>query len=104
MRIFDRRASLPAVEERLDHAADDRPGADDGHLHDDVVEALRRVARQRGHLRAALDLKHADGVGLIEHLVDQRIVLRQVGQVDVYFFLLPDERDGLFDGLQHSQA
>src|SRR5438874_8912338 len=32
----------------------------------DVVEALRRVARQRRHLGAALHLEHADGVGLVE--------------------------------------
>ena len=46
MRILDRHFSLPSIEERPDHAADDRSGTDDGHLHDDVVERLRRIARQ----------------------------------------------------------
>ena len=46
---------------------DDRARADDRHLDHEVVEALGLHARQRGHLRAALDLEHADGVGLLQH-------------------------------------
>ena len=46
-------------------------------LDDQIVEALRLHARQRRHLRARLDLEHADGVGGAQHGVDLRIVGRQ---------------------------
>ena len=41
----------------------DRAGPDQRDLHDEVVETARPQARQRRHLRPALDLEHADGVG-----------------------------------------
>ena len=43
-------------------------------LNDQVVEAARLEPRQHGHLRAALDLEHTDGVGALKHLVDRRLV------------------------------
>ena len=68
----------------MHHFADDGAGADDRHLHHDVVEPLRAHARQAGHLRAALHLEHADGVGLLQSFEDRRVVGRQVRQV--HFF------------------
>ena len=65
----------------MHHLPDDRPGPDDRHLHDEVVELLRLQPRQRRHLRARLDLEDADRVGLAEHLVDGR-VLRQMREID----------------------
>ncbi len=62
VRVDDRLAPLPPVEVRVHHLADDRAGADDRHLDDEVVEARRAHARQRRHLRPALDLEDADGV------------------------------------------
>jgi hypothetical protein len=50
----------------MHHLADDGARADDGDLDDEVVEAVGAVAREGGHLRAALDLEHADGVGALE--------------------------------------
>src|ERR1700730_17160639 len=38
-----------------------RSGADDRDLDDEIVEGFRARARQRLHLRPALDLEHADG-------------------------------------------
>ena len=58
----------------MDHVALDRAGADDRDLDDEIVEALRLQARQHRHLRAALDLEDADGVGAAEHAVDGRIL------------------------------
>ena len=43
-------------------AALDRPGPHQRDLHHEVVEALRPRAQQHLHLRARLDLEHADGV------------------------------------------
>ena len=65
-----------AIQIRMHHVADDRPGADDGDLHDQVVEVRRLQPRQRRHLRARLDLEDADGVGLRQHLVDVGVIRR----------------------------
>ena len=62
MRVGDSLASLPPLQIRMDHVADNRPGPDDGNLNDDVVEALGTHSRQARHLRAAFDLKHSDRV------------------------------------------
>src|SRR5205814_6854418 len=56
-------------------------GPDDRDLHHDVVEAGRPHARQRGHLRARLDLEDADGVRLLQQIVDAGIAGRELRQV-----------------------
>ena len=50
-------------------------------LHDDVVEPRGSQARQRRHLRARLDLEHANRVGVLQHAIHDRIVWRQVRQI-----------------------
>ena len=82
MRIHDRLAPRAPIEIRMHHLSHDGPRPDDRHLHDDVVEAGGLEARQRGHLRARLDLKHADRVRLAEHAIDSRIVLREMREID----------------------
>jgi hypothetical protein len=57
----------------VDHPALDGPGADDRDLDDEVVEAARGVAGERGHLRAALHLEEPHRVGLVQDLVDGRV-------------------------------
>ena len=74
--------ALTAIQVGVHHFADDRAGTDDRHLHHDVVKSARHHARQRGHLRAALHLKHGDGIGLLECVEDGRIVLRKMREVD----------------------
>ncbi len=96
-------APPPALEERMHHAAGDRPRADDGDLDDEIVEAGRRVPRQRGHLRAALDLEDADGVGGAEHRVDLRVVGRQVREIDAHPLVVADDRDRLLERVEHPQ-
>ena len=81
MRVAHRLAARAAIQIRMHHLPDDRPGPDDRHLHDDVVERVGLQPRQRRHLRARLDLEHADRVGLAQHPVDRRIVLRQVREI-----------------------
>ena len=44
----------------MHHVALDRPRPHDRDLDDEIVEALRLQSRQHRHLRAALDLEHAD--------------------------------------------
>ncbi len=66
----------------MHHVALDRPRAHDRDLDDEVVEFPRLEARQHRHLRAALDLEHADRVGARQHVVDRRVVLRHGGERD----------------------
>ena len=81
MVVDHRLAAGAAIQIRMHHLPDDRARADDRDLHDEIVEARRLEPRQRRHLRARLDLKHADRVGRLQHRVDGGIV-RQVGEID----------------------
>ena len=72
MQTIGRLASLAALQIRMHHFADDRPRPNDGDLHHNVVKTCWLQARQAGHLRAALDLKHADGVGLLQRFINER--------------------------------
>ena len=53
----------------MHHAALDRPRPHDGHLYHQVVILARPQPGQHAHLRARLDLEHADGVGVADHVV-----------------------------------
>ena len=64
MRVYDRFVSLPPAEIRMHHFPDDRARANYGDLNDDIVEACRCVVRKRSHLRPALDLEHANRIGV----------------------------------------
>ena len=81
----------------------DGPGADERDLHHQVVEVLGAQARQRGHLRAALHLEHADGVGGGEQLVDLGL-LRDGGEIDVDAFVLAHEVDREVQHREHPEA
>ena len=56
--------AVPPAQVGMDHLPHDGPGADDRHLHHEVVEVVGLHARQGRHLRAALHLEEAHGVGL----------------------------------------
>ena len=71
----------PALQVGMHHAALDRAGPDDRDLDDEIVELLRLEPRQHRHLRPALDLEHADGVGAMGHLVDARSAWSQAAAV-----------------------
>jgi hypothetical protein len=75
MQTIRRLPALPPVQVRVHHLAHYGTGPNDGHLHHDVVKTARHHARQRGHLRAALHLEHADGVGLLQGFENRGIVL-----------------------------
>ena len=77
MRVGDPLTTAPAADVGMHQVAHDGAGPDDGDLHHEVVKLLGMDPRQRGHLRAALDLEDADGIGALEHPVDRRIVGRQ---------------------------
>ena len=66
----------------MHHLPDDRPRPDDRDLDDEIVEAGRLEPRQRRHLRARFHLEQPDRVGLLQHLVHDRVIGRQVRHVD----------------------
>ena len=82
MRVANRFAAGAPVQIGMHHLPDNRPGPDDRHFDDDVVEAGRLEAGQRRHLRARLDLEDANRVRLLKHPIDRGVVLRQMREVD----------------------
>ena len=84
MQAIGRLASLAALQIGMHHFAHDGPRPDDGHLHHDVVKTGGAQARQASHLRAALDLKHAHGIGFLQRIVNDGIVGGQPSQIDLF--------------------
>ena len=102
MRVGDRLGTVAAPDVRVDRAALDRAGPDEGHLHDQVVEAAGLQPGQRGHLGTRLHLEHADRVGRAEHLVDLGL-LGQRGEIDLDALVQADEVDGVTEQRQHPE-
>ena len=88
---------------RVDGLALDRPRADERDLHGQVVEVLGLRAQQALHLRAALDLEDADGVGGLDLGVDGRVVERDAREVDRLAVQARDRVDRLLDGGEHAE-
>ena len=63
----------------MDHAALYWAGANDGDLNHQVVKRTWLKAGQHTHLRAALDLKHADCISAADHVVGSRVFCRYIG-------------------------
>ena len=80
------------------------PGPDERDLDGEVVEVLRARAQQALHLRAALDLEVADGVGALDLLVDRRVVERDPREVDRLAAQVGDLDDAVLDRREHAQA
>ena len=66
----------------MHHVALDRSRPNDRDFDHDIVKTFRFQPRQRRHLRPALDLKNADRVGLLHHLVGGGVILRDVGEIE----------------------
>ena len=73
-----------APDVRVHRAALDRAGADQRHLHHQVVELPGFEPGQGGHLRPALHLEHTHRVGPAEHVVDLFVLQVQGAEVQVY--------------------
>ena len=95
---------LPPPQIWIEHLAHDGAGANDGHLHHDVVEMLRAHARQAGHLRSALHLKHADGVGVLQRGVGERVVGRQMREAHLFAVRFTNEPRGIVQHSHHAEA
>ena len=88
----------------MDHIADDRSRADDCDLHDDIVEVVGTHSRQARHLCAALDLKHADRVGLLHGSIRSGIILRQMREIDLFAIVSANQLQRIFQHCHHSKA
>ena len=103
-RKLDCLVAAAAAQIGVDHVALDRTRTHDGNLDDEVVEAARLQAWQHVHLRPALDLEHADGIGAAEHVVDGRIVARHGAEREAPAIMLADQGKGLADAGEHAEA
>ena len=56
------------------HLAYNGPWPDDGHLYHQVIEFVRVIARQRGHLRPAFHLEHAHCIGSLQGFLNEQFL------------------------------
>ena len=87
----------------MHHVALDRAGAHDRDLDDEIVEFLRLQPRQHRHLRAALDLEHADRVGALDHRIDLRLLRRNGRQRQALAVMLVEKLEALAQRGQHAE-
>src|SRR5205814_10612327 len=66
----------------MNHVTLDRSWPNDRHFDDDVVKTFWFHPWQRRDLGAALDLKYADGVGVLHDLECLLVILRNVGKIE----------------------
>ncbi len=94
---------LPCVDVRMDGLALDRPRPDERDLDGQVVEVLGLRPQQALHLRPALDLEVADGVGALDLGIDSGVVERDAREVDRFAVGLGDPLDAVLDRGEHPQ-
>ena len=94
---------LTAAYVGIDRAADDRPWTDDRHLDRQVIQVARLRTRQHLDLRAALDLKKADGVAVADLVVDGGVVVGDRAHVELLSATFPDQLQTLLHQRQHAQ-
>ena len=87
----------------MNHIALNRTRPDDRDFDHEIVEFARLQPRQHVHLRAALDLKHAERLALAEHVVNFRLFAWQRGYVITLTLMLGDEIKTFPDAGQHAE-
>ncbi len=87
----------------MHHAALDGPGPHDRHLDHQVVVPARPQPRQHAHLRAALDLEYADGVGGADHVVGGFVALRDLLRIEAAPALARQQLVGAPQRAEHAQ-
>ncbi len=100
--VFDRFLVVAAAQVGMDHAALDRPGADDRHLDHEIVKLGGLHSREHRDLRAALDLEGADAVALLQHLVSS-VIVRDGGEREVAETVLAHQVEALADAGEHAE-
>ena len=66
----------------MHHVALNWAWSNDRHFNHHIIKTFRLHPRQRGHLRAALDLKHADRVRFLHDLESGGVICRNVREVE----------------------
>ena len=79
------------------------PGPHDRDLDDEIVEGARFQTRQHVHLRAALDLEHAERFTAAQHVVDRLVVLRDGREFPALALVIGDQIKAFADAGQHAQ-
>ncbi len=102
--VAHRYLALPAVQIRMHRAALDRAGTHQRDLDHQVVVTTRFQARQHAHLRAALDLEHAHGIGGADHVVGGFVAFGNVLQGEGAAPFRADECQRLANGGEHAQG
>ncbi len=106
-RVLERRVLpqlSPPLDVRMNGLALNRPRANERHLDGQIVQILRSRPKKALHLRAALDLEHADGVSCLDLGVDLLVVERDSREVDRLAAQLRDLVDRLLDCREHPEA
>ena len=94
--------ALAVFKVRVHHAALNRAGPHNGHFNHQIVKRAGFQARQHAHLRAALNLEHAHGVGIADHLVSGRVFGRDVLHAQRRAALLAHQVKTAADGAEHA--
>src|SRR5690606_30302361 len=95
--------TLPTLQVRMKHIADDRAWTNDRDLHDDVVKTSRFCFRQEGDLCTALDLEHSDRVAFLKCIVNFFVVIRDAVKVELNAVMLAYQLDRIAKHRHHPQ-
>src|SRR5579883_2052416 len=87
----------------MNHIALDGTRADDRHLDHEIEELPGLQSRQHAHLCTALDLEHADRIGMLQHLVDFRLLLRHGVDHIAPAIVTIDQIEGAANAAQHAE-
>ena len=105
MRVFDLlRLHCPPLQIGMNHVALDRSRPDDRDFDHEVIKILWLQPRQHVHLRPALDLKDAERLAPLQHLVDFFISLLDRGESPMFAFVLRKQIKTFPDAGQHAQC
>lgn len=97
VKVLHRLQPTTATQEWMDHIPLQRTGPDNGNLHHDIFEAAGLHFGQGLSLRPALDLKYAYSVRFGEYFEDSRIIERDIFEVQLQAFGLPDHLFSVID-------
>ena len=88
----------------MNHVTLDRTRPNDRDFDHQVIPTTRLEARQHAHLTAAFDLKNTNRIGSTNHVVNPRVVLRDIGQRTSPSPMLLNHVKTFSDRRQHSQT
>ena len=88
----------------MHHVALNGPRPHNRDFDHEIIETLRRQARQHRHLRAAFDLKHADGIRAADHLVGRGIFGGYGREIESDAFGCFQQIKGAAHAAQHAEA